>query len=383
MRLGALASSLLGLILLGSSPPAGAQRRVAAEWEPHESTWMQWPKGQENSYKPNFANIIDALQEYEPIHVIVQSASARSQAQNYLANRGVAATNLHWHIVPYDWAWMRDNGPVWVDVAGLLTAQDWVFDGWGGEVVNTWAKDDAVPCQVADIVEAPCEAYSPINERGTLEFNGVDTLIASWPVLSDRNPGWTQAQMETLFEQAFGVTEVVWLLSEPASDVYTGGHVDGIARFIAADTVVVSRYVDQGDPEAAAYEDAAQILEGAGLNVLRLDIPGYITYFNVPMAANYINWYVANDVVIVSGFGNAAWDAAAKLAIEGFFPGRAVHVVDTREIWYWGGGAHCVTNDRPAASAASAPVPALGGWGMLGTIGLLVGTGSAALARRG
>ncbi len=65
------------------------------------------------------------------------------------------------------------------------------------------------------------------------------------------------------------------------------------------------------------------------------------------MAANFINWLVANDVLVATGFANPAWDDAAKSAIEGFFPGCDVHVVDAREIWSWGGGVHCVTNGVP------------------------------------
>ena len=80
-----------------------------------------------------------------------------------------------------------------------------------------------------------------INERGNLEFNGTGTLITSWACLSSRNPAWSQADMETLFKNAFGVTKVVWLLSAPSNDL-TGGHVDGIARFIDEDTVAVARY---------------------------------------------------------------------------------------------------------------------------------------------
>jgi len=34
--------------------------------------------------------------------------------------------------------------------------------------------------------------------------------------------------------------------------------------------------------------------------------------------------------------------------IEGFFPGRDVVVVETLELWYRGGGVHCVTNDQPS-----------------------------------
>lgn len=358
------------LISLSVSAPASAQtRRVPAEFEPQESIWMQWPKGIERSYRPDFTAIIGTLEPYETVHVIVDDASARTQAQNYLSSRGVSLANIDWHLIPYDWAWLRDNGPVWVEVDGALTAQDWVFDGWGGEVpdVTYWDQDDAVPCQIAAVEGEPCEAYAVVNERGTLEFNGVDTLITSWPVLHDRNPGWTQVQLEALFAQAFGVTRVVWLLSSPASDVITGGHVDGIARFIDADRVVVNRFTNPGHPDAPVYDEAAQIIADAGFEVLRLEIPGAVNYKGVSMDANYINWLVANGAVVTTGFGNAGWDAAAAAEIAAFFPDRDVHVVPTLELWYWGGGVHCVTNDLPIP----VPEPAAG---------LLLAAGASCLA---
>jgi len=226
-----------------------------------------------------------------------------------------------------------------------LFLQNWGFDGWGVE--ENYEGDDDVPLFVAETLDMRCEDYSFINERGTLEFNGKDTLITSWPCLSDRNPGVTREEMESMFIRTFGVTRVVWLLSYSEDDI-TKGHADGFARFIDEDTVVVPRFVDQSDPEALIYEEAASIVEDAGFEVLRLDIPGYIDYLGVPMYANYVNWLVANGVVVVPGFDVPEWDNAAKTAIEGFFPGRDVYVVDTRELWYNGGAVHCVTNDQPA-----------------------------------
>lgn len=325
----------------------GQSVRVPAEFEPHETTWMQWPRGVEASYRPNFANIIGALQPYETVDILVRSAPERDQAQNFLQSSGIPLANLTFHIMPYNWAWMRDNGPVWVEVNGELVIQDWGFDGWGG-IAPPWNLDDAVPCVVAADLGIPCQAHSElIVERGSLEFNGVDTVIASWTVQAARNPGWSMSEMESHFQEAWGVSHVVWLMSAPVEDEFTGGHVDGIARFIDADTVVVARQ-QPGHDDAWVYDEAASIIEGAGLEVLRLDIPGTVTYQGIAMSANYINWLVANGVVVAPGFGNPAWDAQAQAAIESFFPGRAVHVVECLEIWYWGGGVHCVTNDQPA-----------------------------------
>ncbi len=324
----------------------GPSVRVPAEWEPHEATWMQWPRELESSHRADFANVVSAIKQFEPVNLLVASAAARDAAQRYLQDREISLDNIVWHIADYDWSWMRDNGPVWaVDRSGLVV-QDWSFDGWG-DLTHQFSKDNSVPSYVADTVGQRREVYDLINERGTLEFNGVDTLITSWSVLNDRNAGVSQEEMEELFKEAFGVSNVIWLLSGPSDDV-TLGHVDAITRFIDEDTVVIPRYVDQQAENAWVYEEAAAIVADAGLEVVRLDVPGSVTYKGVPMSANYANWYVANDAVIMTGFGVPEWDNAAIETLKGFFPGREVVMVETLELWYWGGGVHCITNDQPS-----------------------------------
>ncbi len=338
----------LTLVVSSALPAIAGAARVPAEWEPQEAVWMQWPFGFESSYRSNFADIIDAIEDYETVRLIVKNSAQQTNAEDYLTDAGVPLGNIEFFVQEVDNAWMRDNGPVWVEHAGQQWVQDFRFDGWGGQVPQ-YDDDDEIPCFVADLEGVGCLTINAlITERGGLEFNGAGTLIAAWPWLHDRNPWLTQAQAEAGFAQIWGITEVVWLEEVPSSD-FTGGHVDGIARFIDEDTVVVSRYADQTDPAAAVYESAAEDIAAAGLDVIRLDVPGDITYFGFPMAANYVNWLVANDVVVVTGFDHPAWDDASKAAIEGFFPTRDVIVVDAREIWSWGGGVHCVTNDQPAA----------------------------------
>lgn len=320
-------------------------RRVPAEWELHEATWLQWPKGWESGFQGTFSEIVNTLQAYEPVNLIVESEKALNTGQDFLSANGVPLDNIQWHIMPYDWAWMRDNGPVWVETSDGVILQDWGFNAWG-EITPDFDKDDAVPCNVAEIEGIECEGYELIYERGTLEFNGAGTLIASWPVMQSRNPDITQAQAEAAFQEAFGVDQIIWILGAPRGDI-TGGHVDGIARFIDEDTVVVARHVDQGHPEADLYDDAAATIAEAGFEVLRLDIPGYVSYRGVSMPAIYVNWLVANGVVVMTGFGEPAWDNAAKEMVEAYFPERDVVVIEALDLWYSGGGVHCVTNDQP------------------------------------
>ncbi len=113
--------------------------------------------------------------------------------------------------------------------------------------------------------------------------------------------------------------------------------------------MAVARYAAQTDPDAPVYEEAAAIIQNAGFEVVHVDMPGYVSYHGHPLPANYMNWLVANGVVIQPGFGVPAWDDAAKETIEGLFSGRDVIVVEILDIWDQGGGINWVTNDQPAA----------------------------------
>ncbi|MEA1926931.1 MAG: agmatine deiminase family protein [Candidatus Auribacterota bacterium] len=324
--------------------------RIPAEWEKHKATWMQWPRAEEAGMRRNFSAIIAALRKYEPINILVESNADRRQAEIFLTEHGVPLSHITWHIMPYDWAWMRDNGPVWSVKSDEQIVQNWGFNGWG--LGPPYADDDAVPCRVAAIEGRECKTHPMINEGGNLEFNGAGALIANWVCQRNRNPGVTRAETETLFRRAFGLTRIVWLLSEPSDDI-TNGHVDGIARFIDEDTVAVARYVSHTDPDAPVYEEAAAIIKNAGFEVVRVDMPGYVMHNGYPLPANYLNWLVANGVVIVPRFGVPAWDAAARATIAGFFPDRDVVMVEILDIWAEGGGVHCVTNNQPVPLATS------------------------------
>ena len=70
-----------------------------------------------------------------------------------------------------------------------------------------------------------------------------------------------------------------------------------------------------------------------------------------PLAASYVNFYVANGGVVMPKF-SIDHDGAAAAAVRAAFPGRAVVQVDARAIVRGGGGIHCITQQQPAVSCA-------------------------------
>jgi agmatine deiminase len=64
------------------------------------------------------------------------------------------------------------------------------------------------------------------------------------------------------------------------------------------------------------------------------------------MAASYVNYYLANDAVIVPQYG-APQDQEAVQRLQSIFPNRKAVGVQTREIVLGGGNIHCITQQQP------------------------------------
>ena len=312
----------------------GAQRRMPAEWEPQGAIWLQWPQSWEGAQvQTAFVGIIEVIAEYEDVHLLVNDEGDRQRALDALT--GADASRLELHVIATDSSWMRDNGPRYVEIDGEMVLQNWEFDAWGSGTEEGWpfANDNAVPNAVAEVLGLPVEQVSMIHERGDLEVNGVDTAMINWSVVSHRNPGSTREALTAALEEALGVDSVIWVEGFDPVDV-TRGHVDGMARFVAEDTVLVGQ-----DGTQLMDQIAAQIAEQRpDLTVERLVAQD---------AALFLNFLVGNGFVLVGTSSDDAQDAIARSVLEQTFPGRDVRFVNVDALWANGGGIHCVTNDQP------------------------------------
>ena len=67
---------------------------------------------------------------------------------------------------------------------------------------------------------------------------------------------------------------------------------------------------------------------------------------NVGVRASYVNYYVANNVVLVPNYNDPNDDVANEI-IQGLYPDRAVVGIDSRNIFLNGGMVHCITQQQP------------------------------------
>ncbi len=301
--------------------------RVPAEWETHGATWMQWATDWEASMRPAFADIIEIVKQYEPLHLIAISEAEKTEAIEFLTNEGVTQENITWHIFETDNSWMRDNGPIYVTDGEKTWIQNWKFDGWGTGFGNIpWENDNKIPLLVADYLNLETEDRQDfILEKGNVEVNGNGVLVINWDCQKDRNPNVPQEYQETLLKNALGLTKVIWAYGHYEGEG-TIGHIDGTARFIDENTIVMADY----GPHLENNNNLALACQNEGLEVI--------------MFEGDMNWLVGNGFVVAMGNGDAN-DELIKAELEKLWPNRDVHVIDGSDMADLGGGIHCVTTE--------------------------------------
>ena len=333
-------------------------KRVPAEWEPQEAIWLQWPGYWEKDFEQTIAKISAVISHYQTLHILYGSEKIFAEAKKALTIVGIDPDNpnIQWHAARYDNSWMRDNGPVYVMENGELRIQNWEFNAWGGAfgVDIPFERDNSIPYQIGKLLEMPVDHVNIVHERGNLEFNGSGTVILNWSTLGDpnRNMGYNKNQAKMDLKTHFGVSNVIFIEGIPKGDL-TLGHVDGVARFINENTVVVVQCTEDSSckpdgHDGLLFDKAAETIAAAGFSVLREPIEGHVEYKGQSFDTNYVNWLVGNGFVIVPGFGNPETDASAKSRIENYFPNRDVHIIEMLSSWAAGGGVHCHTNDQPS-----------------------------------
>jgi agmatine deiminase len=346
------------LLLPRPDSPAGLGYRFPAEWEPHAATWLSWPHNPAtwpDKFEPIPAvwqELVLTLAEFEPVRVLAGGAAVMAEAQKLVGGH----KNVTLHDIVTNDVWERDHGAMFlVGPADLPPALvDWEYNAWGGKY-PPFDKDNDVPRQVAKITGR--QRYTPgiILEGGAIDGNGEGTLLTTEECLlnPNRNTQLGRAEIEQYLADYCAARKVIWLGSGIAGDD-TDGHIDELARFVGPTTVVCAI---EPDPQDDNYEPLAdnygrlRVARDAldrPLEVIPIPLPRPIFHEGQQLPASYMNFYIANGVVIVPQFDDPT-DKAACETLARLFPDRQIRGLRAVDL-AWGLGAyHCITQQQPAS----------------------------------
>jgi agmatine deiminase len=376
---------------------------MPAEWEPHEATWLGWPHeltdwpGKFSPIPWAFAEIVRYLTRVERVFLIVEDRAAEVRARAMLEKAGAIVEAVTFFHIPTDRGWMRDSGPIGVvatkrgeaegeiptienvaqvfrpegfgDTEKSLASKDasyikelallnFAFNAWAK--YDDWKKDARVVAYAnrrlrRDVILPEHKQRRVVLEGGAIDVNGAGTLLTTEECLlsevQSRNPGFTKFDYAQVFKRYFGVTHVLWLKRGIAGDD-THGHIDDLARFVDARTVVA---VSESDRASENYEPLAENLallremkdqDGQPLRVETLPMPKPVYFAGQLLPASYANFYIANKIVLVPTFNDPA-DRIALNTLAELFPEREIVPIYCRDLVLGLGTIHCMTQQFP------------------------------------
>jgi agmatine deiminase len=335
----------------GSHSEGAPAAMMPAEWDSHRATWLAWPHDRElwgEELEPVVAEFVALCRVIadggERIELMVHESIDDGPARALLDGLDVG-----FHAGRYGDIWLRDTAPVFVYRGVRIEGVAFRFNGWGGKYLLD--GDAEVAATIAHEAGFALRQLDWVGEGGALDFNGRGVCLASAACLlsRERNAALMRRELERSLLDAFGVVRVIWLDEVLLGD-HTDGHVDTLARFVSADTVVCAEPASSNDPNAGVLDKTRRALAAAGgLNVVAVPSPGTVADANGnPLPASYLNFYIANGVVAVPTYG-CANDDEAVACIARCFPDRRVVGLSARAILEGGGAFHCITQQEPRA----------------------------------
>jgi agmatine deiminase len=341
--------------------------RMPAEWEPHEGTWIAWPHEKTDwpsKFQPIpwiYCEIVRILSQSERVHILINDVATDRKVRRMLMRAHVDMAAVDFFRCPTNRSWTRDYCPIFVfDDEGRPVITNWRFNGWAK--YPNWETDDAVPSAIATLlqmeeVQPTVSGHRVVLEGGSIDVNGRGSLLTTEECLLSpiqaRNPELTREQMEQVFAEYLGATNVLWLRNGIAGDD-THGHVDDLARFVNPETVVIAVEEDPSDPNYEPTQENLQLLRqmkmetGAPPRVVPLPMPRPVYYDRQRLPASYANFYVANRTVLVPLFHDPN-DRKALNTLAEVFPEREVIGISCVDLVLGLGTLHCMTQQQIAA----------------------------------
>jgi len=332
------------------------QTVVPAEWAPQAAIWTAWPadpdewNGDLEAPRRDLTALIRALAEHgNRVRLLVNGREAEDSA--------TAAVGSIAEIIParYGDIWLRDTGPIFAHSGQDLVALRFKTNCWGGKY--DLPDDATIGDDVARLAAAKVRRFDFVLEGGAVDQDGEGTILTTRQTLLNPNRNaWTRDEAEAALRLAFNAKAIIWI-DEGLKNDHTDGHIDNIARFVAPGRVVCQQASGPEDPNAEVLDAIAATLaqstdaKGRRLEVVR--IPGVGLYRNALgeiSPASYMNFIIANGVVVVPVYG-AASEPSALNALRAAFPGRAVVGVPSKGLLgcgtAGGGSFHCITQQQP------------------------------------
>ena len=339
--------------------------RMPAEWERQKSTWIAWPHNKEDwpgkfgEIPKVFSEIIAILSKVQSVNILVKDKLDQKTAIFYLKILGAKIKNIKLIVCKTDRAWVRDFLPIFLkDKRNRNIISNWEFNGWAK--YKNFKNDNKAYLKVKKfkkikIIKPKHIKKKIILEGGSIDVNGKGLILTTKQCLlsnvQQRNKGFKIDDYNQIFNKFFGVKKVIWLNKGIYGDD-THGHIDDIARFVSKNKIFIAKENNKKDKNFRNLNENIRILKEfkrvnrQKFKIIYLPMPKAKFIDGIRVPASYLNFYIANKVVLVPTFE----DLNDKIAIKIFkkhFKKRKIIPINC-SVLVWGlGTIHCMTQQEP------------------------------------
>ncbi len=322
--------------------------RFLPEWTPVRAVLLAWPYPH-GDWEANYSaitscywDLLTALSGTTQVWLLLHPSLDHKAFTAQMGERPIDRSRVTLLTETcYDDTWIRDYGPLSTE-AGYLS---FTFNGWGGKYAAI--QDNRIPETLRPQLGVPVVKYPFVCEGGGLETNGEILLLNADCIVDElRNPGWDRARIEAFFTEVLGQEKFAWLEGICLSGDDTDGHIDTIARFADATTVVYSgpnpAHLDA--PILDSLHRQLQALAASnGWRLLALPSPEYRSLLDGrPLPCTYANFLIVNDCVFAPIYGLRD-DAIALAVLAAAFPRHRIIPVRCEALLEQHGSLHCAT----------------------------------------
>lgn len=330
---------------------------MPSEWHKHAACWMAWPChaltwsgiGWHRAYAV-YARVARAISLYEPVIMIVNP-------QDITIAREYCGDNISLFPLLINDSWLRDTGPTFLlNPHQQLAGVDWIHNAWGNNYTD-YHLDDKIAAVVIKHVKARYFKAPLIMEGGSFHVDGEGTILTTRECLlnPNRNPQLSQLEIETFLCDYLNAKKIIWLNHGLFADE-TNGHVDEIASFIAPGKVIALMTYDKTDVNYTALQENFAILrnsvdaQGRKLEIFLVEQPPATYWKNKRLTLSYINFYLANQGVVIPAFGYPEYDKKAYALFKQLLPQHNISQIEVKDLVTGGGGIHCITQQQPVST---------------------------------
>ena len=339
--------------------------RMPAEWEKQKSTWIAWPHnkkdwpGKFNEIPWIFSKIITELSKVQSVNILVKNNSDLKSVNFFLDTFRAKIKNIRLITCKTDRAWTRDFLPIFIkDKNRQKVISKWEFNGWAK--YKNFKNDNKAFLKINKfkkfkVVKPKYNKKKIILEGGSIDVNGDGLLLTTMQCLLSkiqrRNKGLSKLDYYQIFKKFFGTKKIIWLNKGIYGDD-THGHIDDIARFVSKNKIFMAIEKNRGDKNYRNLKENIEIVKkfnkenGKKLKIICIPMPEPKFINGIRLPASYLNFYIANKVVLVPSF-NDPKDKVILNIFKKHFKKRKVILIDC-SILVWGFGTiHCMTQQEP------------------------------------